>query len=84
MRRRGTSAQFPQQIIGAAGRPSPSSDATTRGLRRPAALLSDRAPFLLVRRNRRLANDFENLVETLATIVTLASIKLALRRLAGA
>jgi len=46
--------------------------------------LSDRAPFLLVRRNRRLANDFENLVETLATIVTLASIKLALRRLAGA
>jgi len=33
-------------------------------------------------RNRRLAKDFENLVETLATFVTLASIQLALRRLA--
>jgi putative transposase len=33
-------------------------------------------------RNRRLANDFENLAETLATFVTLASIQLALRRLA--
>ena len=33
-------------------------------------------------RNRRLANDFENLAETLAAFVTLASIQLALRRLA--
>jgi transposase len=32
-------------------------------------------------RNRRLARDFENLAETLATFVTLASIQLALRRL---
>ena len=31
-------------------------------------------------RNRRLAKDFENLAETLATIVTLGSIQLALRR----
>src|SRR6202140_5629522 len=30
-------------------------------------------------RNRRLAKDFENLAETLATFVTLASIQLALR-----
>jgi hypothetical protein len=29
-------------------------------------------------RNRRLAKDFENLAETLATLVTLASIQLAL------
>jgi hypothetical protein len=35
-------------------------------------------------RNRRLAKDFENLAETLATLVTLASIQLALRRLARA
>ena len=35
-------------------------------------------------RNRRLARDFENLTETLATFVTLASIQLALRRLARA
>jgi transposase len=33
-------------------------------------------------RNRRLAKDFENLAETLATFVTLASIQIALRRLA--
>src|SRR5260370_366761 len=33
-------------------------------------------------RNRRPAKDFENLAETLATFVTLASIQLALRRLA--
>jgi putative transposase len=32
----------------------------------------------------RLAKDFENLAETLATFVTLASIQLALRRLARA
>jgi transposase len=32
-------------------------------------------------RNRRLAKDFENLAETLATFVTIASIQLALRRL---
>ena len=35
-------------------------------------------------RNRRLAKDFENLAETLAIFVTLASIQLALRRLARA
>jgi transposase len=35
-------------------------------------------------RNRRLARDFENLAETLATFVTLASIRLAPRRLARA
>ena len=35
-------------------------------------------------RNRRLAKDFENLAETLATFVTLASIQIALRRLARA
>ena len=35
-------------------------------------------------RNRRLAKDFENLAETLASLVTLASIQLALRRLARA
>src|SRR5246500_4030819 len=35
-------------------------------------------------RNRRFAKDFENLVETLATFVTLASIQLAVRRLARA
>ena len=35
-------------------------------------------------RNRRLAKDFVNLGETLATFVTLASIQLALRRLARA
>jgi transposase len=35
-------------------------------------------------RNRRLAKDFENLAETLATFVTLASIQLALGRLARA
>jgi transposase len=35
-------------------------------------------------RNRRLAKNFENLAETLATFVTLACIQLALRRLARA
>jgi transposase len=35
-------------------------------------------------RNRRLAKDFENLAETRATFVTIASIQLALRRLARA
>ena len=35
-------------------------------------------------RNRRLAKDFENLAETLAAFVTLASIQLALRRLVTA
>jgi transposase len=34
-------------------------------------------------RNRRLAKDFENLAETLVTFVTLASIQLAIRRLAA-
>jgi putative transposase len=40
--------------------------------------------FLWFGRNRRLAKDFENLAETLATFVTLASIQLAVRRLARA
>jgi len=35
-------------------------------------------------RNQRLAKDFENLAETLATFVSLASIQPALRRLARA
>ena len=35
-------------------------------------------------RNRRLAKDFENLTETLGAFVALASIRLALRRLARA
>jgi transposase len=35
-------------------------------------------------RNRRLAKDFENLAETLATFVTFASIQLTPRRLARA
>jgi transposase len=35
-------------------------------------------------RNRRLAKDFENLTETLVTFVTLASIQLAIGRLARA
>jgi transposase len=35
-------------------------------------------------RNQRLAGDFENLAETLATFVTLVSIQLALRQLARA
>jgi len=35
-------------------------------------------------RNRRLAKDFENLAETLAAFVTIASIELGLRRLARA
>jgi transposase len=34
-------------------------------------------------RNRRLAKDFENLAETLSAFVALASIRLALRRLAS-
>jgi transposase len=33
-------------------------------------------------RNRRLAKDYENLADTLATFVTLAAIQLAIRRLA--
>lgn len=35
-------------------------------------------------RNRRLAKDFENLADTLAAFVTIASIQLAIRRLARA
>jgi hypothetical protein len=35
-------------------------------------------------RNRRLSKHFENLAETLASFVTLASIELAVRRLARA
>jgi hypothetical protein len=54
------------------------------GLRRPAVPLGGRAHFSWFGRNRRLAKDFENLAETLATFVTLTSIQLALRRLARA
>ena len=39
---------------------------------------------MLLKRDRRLPKDFESLAETLATFVTLASIQLALRRLARA
>jgi transposase len=35
-------------------------------------------------RNRRLAKDFESIVETLATFVTIASIQLAVSRLSRA
>ena len=38
---------------------------------------------VLLKRNRRLPKDFESLAKTLATFVTIASIQLALRRLAG-
>jgi hypothetical protein len=51
---------------------------------RPAAPLGSRAHLFWCERNRRLPKDFENLAETLATFVTLASIQLALRRLARA
>ena len=40
--------------------------------------------FSWLERTRRLAKYFENLAETLATFVTLASIQLTLRRLARA
>ena len=43
-----------------------------------------RTKALILGRNRRLAKDFENLAETLGAFVALASIQLALRRLAGA
>jgi hypothetical protein len=42
------------------------------------------SPLSWLGRNRRLAKDFENLAETLATFVTLASIQLALRPLTRA
>ena len=54
------------------------------GLCRSAASLGSNAPFSWFGRNRRLANNFENLAEILATFVTLASIQLSLRRLASA
>jgi hypothetical protein len=41
-----------------------------------------RAQFPWFGRNRRLAEDFENLAGTLETLVTLATIRLAIRRLA--
>lgn len=46
--------------------------------------LGGRAQFSWFGGNRHLAKDFENLAETLATFVTLASIQLALERLARA
>jgi hypothetical protein len=45
---------------------------------------TDHRTFSWFGRNRRLAEDFENLAETLATFLTLSSIQLALRRLARA
>jgi len=54
----------------------------TRAARRAAGVVE--RTFSWFGRNRRLAKDFENLAETLATFVTLASIQLALRRLARA
>src|SRR5262249_33470886 len=55
------------------------------GLRRPAAPLGGRAHlFSWFGRNRRLAKDLRTSRGTLATFVTLASIQLALRRLARA
>ena len=44
----------------------------------------DERTFSWFGRNRRLAKDFENLAETLATFVTIASVQLAVRRLARA
>ncbi len=38
--------------------------------------------FSWFRRNRRLAKDYENLAESVAAFVTLASIQIAIRRLA--
>ena len=52
---------------------------TRRGRRKNSSIARE-----LGCRNRRLAKDFENLAETLATFVTLASIQPALRRLARA
>ena len=49
---------------------------------RPAARWVVERTFSWFGRNRRLAKDFENLADTLATFVTLAFIQLALRRLA--
>src|SRR5215467_2004490 len=46
----------------------------------PRRLVVERT-FFWFGRNRRLAKDFENLAETLATFVTIASIQLALRRI---
>ena len=45
---------------------------------------SDERTFSWFGHNRRLAKDFENLAETLGAFLALASIQLALRRLAGA
>jgi transposase len=53
------------------------------GLRRAAAPLVERT-FSWFGRNRRVAKDFESLAEPWPTFVTLASIQLALRRLARA
>jgi transposase len=61
--------------------------ATTHGklrLRRPRCRWVVERTFSWFGRNRRLAKDFENLAETLASFVTLASIQLAVRRLARA
>ena len=58
-------------------------DRPDEGGKSPSPSPGERA-FSWFGRNRRLAKDFENLTETLATFVTLASIQLALRRLARA
>ncbi len=59
------------------------SDATKGFMVLPRRWVVERT-FSWFGRNRRLAKDFENLAETMATFVTLASIQLALRRLARA
>jgi hypothetical protein len=50
----------------------------------PYRALGGQRTFSWFGRDRRLAKDFENLAETLATFVNLASFQLALRRLARA
>jgi hypothetical protein len=50
-------------------------------LRRAAAPLGPRA-YLLLRRPQPTPKDYENLADTLLAFVTLASIQIALRRLA--
>jgi transposase len=47
----------------------------------PRRWVADRT-FSWFGRNRRLAKDFENLADTLAAFITIASIQLAVRRLA--
>jgi hypothetical protein len=59
-------------------------DAIHERFRRPAPRWMVERTFSWFGRNRRLAKDFENFAEALAAFVTIASIQLALRRLARA